>query len=294
MIGISLPAVAADDPTKTTIVVGRISDNPDKHYPGTRALASYLARNMADLGITEGRVLMTESAAQMAQHVKEGRVDIVKVRGLHAVALEEAGTEIFLKGNHNGTTTYRTVFFARKDSGINSLNDLRGKIIAFEDQYSASSYLIPAGTLLSQKFELQALRSPRDAVTNGRIGYVFAGGEDVNSMLMVQKRIVHASVTSDVEMTRLRAASADVRDDFKIIHRTGDFPRSLVVVRSGLSTTVKTRLRQLLLTAGETPDGTKALKEFNSLTSFERLDKRDLTNIADGRRLAHLVQTQLK
>jgi phosphonate transport system substrate-binding protein len=55
------------------------------------------------------------------------------------------------KQNVDGTTGYYSIGFARKDSGIASIEDAKGKIFAFADPNSASGYLIP-GAELRAKF----------------------------------------------------------------------------------------------------------------------------------------------
>lgn len=56
----------------------------------------------------------------------------------------EAVEPIMVKTNVDGSYGYYSIGFARKDSGITSLADMKGKVFAFGDPNSASGYLIPA------------------------------------------------------------------------------------------------------------------------------------------------------
>lgn len=49
--------------------------------------------------------------------------------------------------NVDGTTGYYSIGFARKDSGIKSMDDAKGKSFAFADPNSTSGYLVPAAEL---------------------------------------------------------------------------------------------------------------------------------------------------
>lgn len=49
--------------------------------------------------------------------------------------------------NVDGTTGYYSIGFARKDSGITSMDDAKGKSFAFADPNSTSGYLVPAAEL---------------------------------------------------------------------------------------------------------------------------------------------------
>ena len=49
-------AIAAQAQTSTTLVLGRVSDDPKAHYERLRPLLDYVVAHMADLGIREGRL----------------------------------------------------------------------------------------------------------------------------------------------------------------------------------------------------------------------------------------------
>jgi phosphonate transport system substrate-binding protein len=66
--------------------------------------------------------------------------------GYAAVYLEapDAVTPVLVKTNLDGSFTYFSIGFARKDSGITSLDDMKGKVFAFGDPNSTSGYLVPS------------------------------------------------------------------------------------------------------------------------------------------------------
>ncbi|WP_225027768.1 phosphonate ABC transporter substrate-binding protein [Xinfangfangia pollutisoli] len=51
------------------------------------------------------------------------------------------------KQNADGSTGYYSIGFARKDSGITSMDDAKGKVFAFADPNSTSGYLVPGAEL---------------------------------------------------------------------------------------------------------------------------------------------------
>jgi phosphonate transport system substrate-binding protein len=55
------------------------------------------------------------------------------------------------KQNLDGTTGYYSIGFARKDAGIASMDDAKGKTFAFADPNSTSGYLVP-GAELTEKY----------------------------------------------------------------------------------------------------------------------------------------------
>lgn len=56
----------------------------------------------------------------------------------------EAVSPVLVKANLDGSYTYHSIGFARKDSGITSLQDAKGKVFGFGDPNSTSGYLIPS------------------------------------------------------------------------------------------------------------------------------------------------------
>ncbi len=63
----------------------------------------------------------------------------------------EAVDVVLTKENLDGTTGYYSIGFARVDSGINAIEDAKGKTFAFADPNSTSGYLVP-GAELTEKF----------------------------------------------------------------------------------------------------------------------------------------------
>ena len=59
------------------------------------------------------------------------------------------------KQNSDGSTGYYSIGFARKDSGITSMDDAKGKTFAFADPNSTSGYLVPAAELAEKYGKLE-------------------------------------------------------------------------------------------------------------------------------------------
>ena len=59
------------------------------------------------------------------------------------------------KQNTNGSTGYYSIGFTRKDTGITSIDDAKGKIFAFAEPNSTSGYLVPAAELTAKYGKLE-------------------------------------------------------------------------------------------------------------------------------------------
>jgi len=271
LAGLALAAPArAGDPH--VLVLGRISDDPKAHYEQLKPLLDYVVPRMADVGITEGRILMARDLQQMTSYLRRGRVDWVTETSANAMRLEDrAGARPLLLTERNGVSDYRALIFVRRDSGIASLDDLRGRSVAFQNTSSTSAYVVPAMQLLQHGLAPQILLSPMDRPDDRSVGYVFAGSE-LNIATWVHKRLVDAGAMSNLDWDDPQRTPASYRRDFRIIDQSRAYPRALEMVRGDLDGRIQARLREVLVEAGKDPDAREALLQFFRTTRFLPID----------------------
>ncbi|WP_425602522.1 phosphate/phosphite/phosphonate ABC transporter substrate-binding protein [Luteimonas galliterrae] len=275
-------ARAVDD--AHVLVLGRISDDPKTHYEQLKPLLDYIVPRMAGVGIREGRILMARDAQQMASYLRRGRVDWVTETSGTGVALEaRAGAKLLLMTERDGVSHYRTVFFARRDSGITSLDQLRGHSVAFQNISSTSAYFVPASELLERGMRLELLMSPMDKPTTGTVGYVFARSE-LNIANWVHKRLVDVGVMSNIDWDNPQRVPPSYRSELQLLRSTPEYPRAVEVVRGDLDPKVEARLREVLVEAAQDPDARDALRRFFKTTRFLPIDA------ASGHALEYLRQ----
>ena len=267
------------------LVLGRISDDPKAHYKQLRPLLDYVVPRMADVGIREGRILMARDAQQMTSYLRRGRVDwVTETSGTAMLLRTRAGARPLLLTERGGVARYHSVFFARRDSGIDSLADLRGRSIAFQSIGSTSAYFVPAALMLGQGLQLEILLSPLDRPTPESVGYVFARSE-LNVAAWVHKGLVDAGVVSSQDWEDPRRVPLSFHPDLAIIHRSSDYPRAVEMMRASLDPRVEARLREVLLQAEHDPAGRKAMQAFFGTSRFLPLDAdsaRDLERVRDA------------
>lgn len=264
----AVPCAAAADGQRHILVLGRISDDPKLHYEQLKPLLDYVVPRMADVGIREGRVLMARDAQQMASYLRRGQVDWVTETAGTAMLLEQrGGAQPLLLTERDGVSRYRTVFFVRRDSGLNKLEDLRGRSVAFQNNASTSAYFVPAIELLRRKMALSLLLSPMDKPSGDSVGYVFARSE-LNISAWVHKRLVDAGTMSELDWQNPARVPPSFRPDLMVIHTSGTVPRALEMVRGDLDPKVQARLREVLIQAARDPAASQAMQYFFHTTRF--------------------------
>jgi phosphonate transport system substrate-binding protein len=272
LAALAFPPSARAQDDRHVLVLGRISDNPKQHYRQLKGLLDYVVPRMADVGIREGRVLMARDDQQMASFLRRGRVDWVTETAATGVMLQErAGARPLLLTERDGVSRYHTVFFSRRDSGIDSLDELRGRSVAFQRPNSTSAYFVPAAELLSEGLVLEPLLSPDDRPDAPAVGYLFARSE-LNVATWVHKRLVDAGTISNLDWANPQRMPPAFRDDLQVIGRSSEYPRALELVRGDLDRAVAERLREVLLEAAADPDAQEALMRFFRTTRFLPLE----------------------
>lgn len=273
VLALACPAMPASANDPHVLVLGRVSDDPKAHYEQLKPLLDYVVPRMAGVGITEGRILMARDLQQMTSYMRRGRVDWVTETSANAMRLQQrSGAEALLLTERDGVSRYRSLTFARRDSGIVSLEGLRGHTIAFQNPSSTSAYVVPAMGLLREGLPLQLLLSPMDNPDPASVGYLFARSE-LNIATWVHKGLADAGTMSNLDWNNPERMPPSYRADFVVIDRSEAFPRAVEMVRGDLDRRIRDRLREVLLEAGKDPDAREALLRFFRTTGFHPVDE---------------------
>lgn len=291
--------VAADGNTETnspkqTLVIGKVTENPKKHYRYMKPIADYVVGHMKDLGIREAKVLMAKDIRQMASYLKQDKVDWVTETCFPAVILQEkADAEILLRKWKKGVPEYHTIFFTRQDSGIDSLDNIQGKTIAFEDPGSTTAYFIPAWILLQRGYKLVQMASVRETPGAGMVGFVFSE-QEINSSTWTHRGLVDLGALSNLDWEKDDHMRQVQRKEMKIIFESKPFPRAIELVRKNLDPAIKLRLKTVLLAADKDPKAQKALKAYQKTKKFDELDERGWAALEEARQILHSVRAELE
>ena len=277
---------------KHTLVIGKVSSNPKKHYAYIKPILDYVVQNMGDIGIKQGKVLLVKDNKQMIRYIKRGKVDWITETPFSAVIFEEkSGAEMLLRKWKKGVPEYHTVFITRKNSGINSLEKLKGKTIAFEDPGSTTAFYVPFSVLKEKGFDLEELETPREKPGASNVGYVFAR-QEINMSTWVHKGLVAAAAYSNLDWIKEDHTPKAFKKDLRIFHKTRSFPRAIELVRKDLDPKIKQRLKDILLNAHNDPKAKTALRRYQKTTKFDELDERAKAGMEEVRKILRIVRSE--
>jgi phosphonate transport system substrate-binding protein len=193
-----------------------------------------------------------------------------------ALAIRKLGVEFLARPvNLDGSSTYRGYIFVRKDSGIKSVADMKGKRLAFVDKATTAGYVFPVAFLREH------------GVTNIRTYFretYFAGSHDAAIFAVLDKK---ADVGCAKHSMYDRVARTDprVRRDLVILAESPQVPSNGLGVRNDLSPVLKKKLRDVLLGMDRDPEGREVLKKFEAM-QFIPTTKEDYRPVFDFARKA--------
>jgi phosphonate transport system substrate-binding protein len=253
------------------LVFGRVHDDPVRSIRDRQEFVDYMAKKLAPYGIAGGRILVVEKMKMLADALHAGKVDLFHDSLVPVLVLSKwAGSIPILRQWKYGESEYEGVIVVQKTSGINTLGDLKGKTIAFEEPHSTSASILPRMLLEEKKLKLVQVK-PGAAVSSDSVGYIYgADGSSVNVLLTGR---VDAATTIPREIERLKP---EVRDALKIIGKTMTVPRQLIAVRKDLDPKIVNGLKEVLVNMHREPEGQGVLKRQQNTTKIDDLPPRTL------------------
>ena len=150
----------------------------------------------------------------------------------------------------DGTIFYISVMITRKDSGITTLEQMKGHSLAWADPNSASGYLIPSASLKAAGIDLT------DGAYFSHTG--FAGGHEQGIIAVLNKQydacVTWTSGQGDIAAGFSRGALRGMVDrnmlkmsDVNIIWKSGKIPNGPWGLRSALPASLKTAFTEFML-----------------------------------------------
>ncbi len=255
---------------QTSFSLGIISEVNQKeietHY---RDFVRYVARKVSSAPNMEGRVVVAPDPAELAKLLGQGQVDfyIESAYATYIINDVEGAGRLLLRRWQRGKPEYQSFIFTKRNSGINRLDDLRGKIIVFEDPESTSGYFLPKFFLLRNGFKLSLKDGLEASVAPGEIGYVFASAQE-KLVDLVLKNQVAGGAFSDDDYDKL---DEKTRAEIGVLAQTERLPRHLVSIRKAMPQVVANRLKEILLAMADDDEGRRILQKTGETTKFDIL-----------------------
>jgi phosphonate transport system substrate-binding protein len=213
------------------------------------------------------RVTVASDYAAVIEALRNKSADLAFAHpGGYVLAAREARATIVARNLWHGKASFTSRFFVRKNSGITTLEGLRGKSIAFVDPASSSGYIYPMVLLIQR-----GLVQNRDPKTFFR-EVVFAGSHDAGMRALVNG---HVDALASFDMAREQYLKDPAeRERLVWVAETPPIPEAGICAREGLDPAMVGRVREALI-AMRGPAYAALLKKMYDIDGFESAEDRD-------------------
>jgi phosphonate transport system substrate-binding protein len=166
----------------------------------------------------------------------------------YTYAVDRAGAEALVVSGTDGTHGYYSYLITHVDSGITSLDDLKGRSFGFVDPESASGNIVPSNEILNYFQESMPELTFDDLHINGNFFSAAAfTGSHANSVQGVFHRDIDAAGVSSTTLNNQIKNGLVEADKIKIIHTSPLIPSSPYAIQKDLPQELKDLIKQFFL-----------------------------------------------
>ena len=213
------------------------------------------------------RVTVASDYAAVVEALRNRTADLAFVHPAgYVLANREAKAMIVAKDQWHGNTSYTARIYVRKESGLKTLEDLRGKTIAFVDPSSTSGYVYPMVMLIEKG--LVRNRDPKTFFKE----FVFAGSHDAGLLALLNG---HVDAFASFDQAREQYLKDPAQREKLIwVAESAPIPEGGICARDGLDPALFAKVRAALLSM-KGPAYEPLLKALYDIDGFEPAEDRE-------------------
>jgi phosphonate transport system substrate-binding protein len=218
----------AERATKGTLAFGVVTSDPARRA-WLKNACDVLSRRVGAVVYPQ----IARSYAELTAAMTAGSVDLAWTPPLVAAGLVGLRVAtVAVVSRRDNSAQYRAVIFARRDSGIRDVQDLRGKHMAWVDRTSASGHVVPCMWLREKGFPPESLFASQSFLgTHGAVARAVLRREaDAGATFALFSAGLRATV--EAGWTEIDPTSAD---DVRMVVNAGVVPADCISVSTRLT-----------------------------------------------------------
>lgn len=274
------PRLLAQKLKTLTIVFPNRADSTDLQNKAN-AVGVFLSR---ELGIPVKAQIGDDTAAVEA--LRANRADVAFLSSRPALKAEQlANARLYLaevRDNYSGRYTYNSIFVVPNNSPIKTRNtakatleQLRGKKIAFTSPTSGSGFIFPISELVKQGFV------PNRDRLDGFFSQIAYGGNYSKALQAVVRGQADVAAVSEYALFA-PYITAEEKSKLRVLHKISGVPAHGIVVDDDVPVVAREKLINALLKLNQ-PQNNQLLRSLYNSTELVRVDhKRHLAPIRDA------------
>jgi len=150
------------------------------------------------------------------------------------------------KNGDKANATYKSVLIVKGDSTIATINDIKGKTMAFVDPNSTSGNLVPSAEIM-KAFANDKLTID-DLHTNGKFfkSVMFSGKHQAGLQAVIKGDVEVAPISDEILKSEIKNGNAK-EGDVKIIYSSAPIPSEPMAIRGDLPQDLKDKVKKFML-----------------------------------------------
>jgi len=219
-------------------------------------LVEYLSRELG----TKVEAVFKSSYRDVVAALSDGSMDICLTGAfVYIMAKQEIDIKPVARRVINKSSMYRSIIVARKNSKIDSFDDLKNKRFAFTDKISTTGYFLPVAMMRER-----GIFEPEQYFSE----IIFTGNHD-SALLSVYMKSVEAGALS-IDFWRIENPKIK---ELKILWQSPLVPLGPFVVRPGMDSTRRIKIEEAFLNIGKTSDTLQLTKHLKINRFIKAKDK---------------------
>lgn len=233
ILSIPFGAYAAPKADPSTLKVALLPDeNASTIIKNNQPLKAYLEKTLGK----KIELIVTTDYSSMIEAMRHGRLDLAYFGPLsYVLARQKSDIEPFVALKSKGSTTYQSVVIGNAEAGVNTIEDIHGKNMAFGDKASTSSHLIPK-SMLAEK----GLQAGSDYNEH------FVGSHDAVAMAVQNGHAQAGGLSRPIFESLVERQIID-GNKVKVLGYSKPFPQYPWTMRSNLKPELKEKIRKAFL-----------------------------------------------
>jgi phosphonate transport system substrate-binding protein len=195
----------------------------------------------------------------------------------YVLAKNEANIKVVLKSERKGIPYYYAAIIVRADSGINTLEDLRGKTFAFGDALSTTGHVFPR-----KMFKERGIDPVRDFKQ-----ILYSGGHDATVLAVLNGKVdagatyANSPDSEDSAWMRYLKDPADVKK-IRAIAFSEPIPADNLVISGALDERVAKKVVEIFLGLSRDPKGKQMLRDLYQIDGFVTATDKDYDSVREA------------
>jgi phosphonate transport system substrate-binding protein len=231
---------------------------PSRIYSKWQPFADYMSQELN----RQVEIVVPRGFGKMKKAIASGEVDFFYINSYVFYRLKQEGKAVAVAQMENiaGQTTSKSEVFVKRESGINTVADLKGKNVAYVSPMGAGGYLAPRASLYQAglKSGIDNKESFTKNLSNSIHG-VLLGDYDAATMCGVNYKLMSRKIETG---------------ELKVIDVSDPYPENVIGGRANLSVQLIKQFRETVLRMPENPEGVELLGDMQSMKikSFVKYD----------------------